>query len=591
MTAEGDAGAGPGRSTGGPEATGFLLSAFEEAKVMMGPFIDAHCRKKPQPGAPQGATAMTRPELLAKADEVADEVSARRKRKVRRDHLEAWVKEELKRRLSNPPRVKITPKPTPILQSAGFQALWDAVPDVIDESVAGLHLNSVFGFARQFGKEPSYFQRRPNGVVESLTKSGLVEMLAPYKVCVLTPDGIEMVPACTWWSTWPGRYTVDEVVYDPENDYAKKHPGIAIENLWRGFAVQRAMGSWRRIYYHLFCVLCGCKKRPFRYLLYWLAHAVQHPGTAPKVMIVIRSDAEGVGKSTLGLLLKKIFGDHAVIVSSASAVFGEFNETIVDRSVVILEEVAFPGDHKMAAAVRNLVTNEFISINPKGRRRYDIPNRLHTLLFTNEDWVVPAGPNARRYLVLDVKINKAAAYFDRLYAEIEGGGVEAMLHHLLGLDLTKWNARAVPTTCELVRQQWRSAHPVVKWIVDCVLNGYIVPGFANGGFGAPAIPAFPGIPGVPPTATVAGIPAVPVQPATPMTPTAVPTGLLYDAYCEWSKQQGFKQPTNNIFFGQTMGRLGAVRSKSNREPTWNMPDMETLLAAAHHVAKIKTVDR
>ena len=42
------------------------------------------------------------------------------------------------------------------------------------------------------------------------------------------------------------------------------------------------------------------RSETFKYVLRWMAHLVQYPGTNPEVMIVIRSDREGAGKSSLG---------------------------------------------------------------------------------------------------------------------------------------------------------------------------------------------------------------------------------------------------------------------------------------------------
>src|SRR5262249_9127465 len=146
----------------------------------------------------------------------------------------------------------------------------------------------------------------------------------------------------------------------------------------------------------------GGNKTYFKYLVRLLAHLVQHPGTSPEVMVVLRSTSEGVGKSTVGIVLARMFGKHALVASSASTVFGEFNEVLADKSFVLLEERAFPGNHQMAAAQKNTVPAPTLSINPKGRTRYDIPNRLHMTLCTNEQWAVPAGADARRFFVLDV---------------------------------------------------------------------------------------------------------------------------------------------------------------------------------------------
>jgi hypothetical protein len=59
------------------------------------------------------------------------------------------------------------------------------------------------------------------------------------------------------------------------------------------------------------------------------------------------------------------------------------------------------------------------------------------------------------------------AWFDRLYEDLEAGGIEEFLDLLLRLNLGSWHPRQVPKTDELVEQQVLSAGSVEQWLLAC----------------------------------------------------------------------------------------------------------------------------
>ena len=85
-------------------------------------------------------------------------------------------------------------------------------------------------------------------------------------------------------------------------------------------------------------------------------------------------------------------------------------------------------------------------------------NLLHLLLSSNNDWVVPASHDERRYLMLDVTATHKGnfAYFAALDAQMENGGLAAMLHELATMDLGDFHPRKVPDTLELGEQKLHS---------------------------------------------------------------------------------------------------------------------------------------
>jgi hypothetical protein len=80
---------------------------------------------------------------------------------------------------------------------------------------------------------------------------------------------------------------------------------------------------------------------------------------------------------------------------------------------------------------------------------------LRVLISSNEKWVVPATPGERRYAVFNVSERHAKdiPYFVALRAEMNGGGLGALLHYLQTFDLSDFDVREVPETTGLAEQK------------------------------------------------------------------------------------------------------------------------------------------
>ena len=65
------------------------------------------------------------------------------------------------------------------------------------------------------------------------------------------------------------------------------------------------------------------------------------------------------------------------------------------------------------------------------------------------------------------------AYFGAIIHQMENGGLEALMHHLLSVDLEGVNLRKIPQTDALADQKLRSLDSVATWLYGCLDNGGI----------------------------------------------------------------------------------------------------------------------
>jgi hypothetical protein len=275
--------------------------------------------------------------------------------------------------------------------------------------------------------------------------------------------------AATWLSA-SGRRTHSSLVFDPSGNCPE-----GSYNTWRGLAVEPKKGKCGKIVTHIRDVWCSGDTAQFEYVMRWLALLVQKPWIKPEVALVLRSK-EGTGKTIVVQILLHIFGPHGFTTAQKDQVAGRFNGHLFDKVLVVLEEAFFAGDPTAVAAAKALVTNPVLGYEAKGKDAFSAPNYAHVITLTNNEWAVPAGADARRWMVLDVSEARMAdhAYFTALADCIENGGTEAFLNYLFKIDLEGWNPRVLPQSHALRAQQVETLthrDPVAAWWLGVLSEG------------------------------------------------------------------------------------------------------------------------
>jgi hypothetical protein len=167
--------------------------------------------------------------------------------------------------------------------------------------------------------------------------------------------------AVPFWFKHPERHQYPGgLVFRPNGNVA-----LDQYNLWQGFRIKPHQGKYPRFREHLFSVLCNGQGNLFDYLFGWMASAVQHPELQGEAIIVVIGD-EGAGKSISGEIFGRLFGQHALTVSHAKHLTGNFNYHLRDCVFLLGEEVFHTGDKAAAAALRAMTTGSTLVIEGKG---------------------------------------------------------------------------------------------------------------------------------------------------------------------------------------------------------------------------------
>jgi len=278
-------------------------------------------------------------------------------------------------------------------------------------------------------------------------------------------------PLFDYWLRHADRPTATGVTMEPDGD---RFVGGRL-NLWQGYGVERDWADTALIHGHIRDVICAGNAEHASYLTRWIAWSLQNPTKPAEVVVVLRG-RKGTGKGQLGRLLCRLFGAHAMQISDRKHLVGSFNAHLLQVCFLYADEAFWPGDKAGEGPLKRMVTEPTLFIEPKGIDGFEVPNRLSIMMTSNEDWVVPASSDERRYVVFDVSDERRGdfAYFDALNAEIEDGGLGAFLDEMLRLDLKGWHPRQdVPETQGLADQKAQSASPMVNWLGALLEEGEV----------------------------------------------------------------------------------------------------------------------
>ncbi|MBH0176777.1 MAG: hypothetical protein HP491_02670 [Nitrospira sp.] len=304
-------------------------------------------------------------------------------------------------------------------------------------------LNQVHAVLTDFGGKCVIMNesRDPTTGWEQVTFSSLHDLNGRYRARRKVAVGRKFLSLAEAWFSHYNRREYRGIVFAP----GKSTPGYY--NLWRGFPLTPRSGDCHLYLQHLHDNICGKDTALYHYVLNWMALTVQRPWERPGVALVLRGN-EGVGKGVFCSQFGKLFGPHFKHVWSTRQLVGNFNAHLANALVVFADEALWAGDKAGEGVLKALITERTMPLEYKGKDLVHVDNHVHLIISTNNQWAVPAGPNARRYCVIDVSDEhmQDTDYFGAIEKEMDNGGREALFHMLLNVKLEGINLRKVPVT-------------------------------------------------------------------------------------------------------------------------------------------------
>lgn len=279
----------------------------------------------------------------------------------------------------------------------------------------------------------------------------------------------KVMSAGKWWLAHPKRRQYETIIFSPGKEMNGAY------NLWQGFAFDAAPGNCDLYLDHILKNVCAGREEYSEYILNWMARTVQKPDKPGETAIVLRG-IQGTGKSFMAKIFGTLFGRHFVPVSDSKHIVGSFNAHLRDCVVLFGDEAFYAGDVKHESILKMLVTEETMVTEVKGVDAEITNNCTHIILASNKQWVIPAGSNERRFLVLDVldTHQQDIPYFTKIKQQMNNGGFEALLHFLMNRDISNFNVRIVPKTAALHEQKLLSLTSISEWWLTKLSDGRLL---------------------------------------------------------------------------------------------------------------------
>lgn len=241
------------------------------------------------------------------------------------------------------------------------------------------------------------------------------------------------------WLKWEERAQLDSITYAPGSPLIVDSQNKKFYNCWQGWGLTNGtikkgnVDPWRKLLDFLFA---GHEAQHRNWFEQWIAYPLQHPGTKLFSTTVFWGPPR-TGKSLVGYTLRRIYGTNWTKVTERE-LHANFNEWAECKQFALGEEITGGDKRGVADALKDLITQEELRINPKHIKQYTVPDCINWLFTSNHCDAFFLEDADKRFFVIEIKNQPMERDFyrayDKWYRSDEGAG--ALFYHLLNVDLT-----------------------------------------------------------------------------------------------------------------------------------------------------------
>ncbi len=276
------------------------------------------------------------------------------------------------------------------------------------------------------------------------------------------------VPTAKRWMEWPNRHEAHRITYAPGQGQLVN----GAWNCWPGWGVAPVPGDitpWTTILDHYFAGEPAARK----WFEQWCAYQIQHPGVKLFTYALLWSREQGTGKSFLSYSLKAIFGRNGIEVGNEALRAG-FNAWQENKQFVIGDEITAGEARLDADKLKRMICQPVVRINQKFLPEYQIPDCINYLFNSNHPDAMFMEDRDRRGFIWRVPDERLPEEWWKKVADPwlntnprkhDGPGPAYLMHHLLSLDLTGFNASApAPVTEAKLEMIGHSKSDLGAWV-------------------------------------------------------------------------------------------------------------------------------
>lgn len=163
----------------------------------------------------------------------------------------------------------------------------------------------------------------------------------------------------------------------------------------------------------------------------WCATLVARPEIKMHYGMLLVSETQGVGKTTLGAnILAPLVGDHNVgFPSETDIVDSQFNSWIAHKRLIIIGEIYSGHSWKAYNRLKSYITDKEIDCNQKYQRTYRVENWAHILASSNSRKALKMEETDRRWFYpMVAEVKWAREKFSAFHEWLASGGLQIIRH-------------------------------------------------------------------------------------------------------------------------------------------------------------------
>lgn len=288
------------------------------------------------------------------------------------------------------------------------------------------------------------------------------------------------------WLEHPDRRSAATMTFRPGAPMITVAPnGQNALNTWGGFRFLSPPDDWEMCaapFVEHIGWLWGKDAEAF---LDWLAHLAQRPGELPSIAWLHIAKRTGMGRNWVATVLGRVFVGYAALAFNLSGTLRNgYNGLLAGKVLAVVDEIdegSGQRKYQTQQELKQLVTEETRTINPKYGRQHVEWNACRWLIFSNSTTALPLEDDDRRFWVVQCDEGpKSPEYYAHLYAlKDDPAFIASVADYLSRRDMShfKQGQRAPITTAKAtLLERTRPAEEQVlrdiveRWPVDIVTS-------------------------------------------------------------------------------------------------------------------------
>lgn len=164
-------------------------------------------------------------------------------------------------------------------------------------------------------------------------------------------------------------------------------------------------------------------------VLRWVATLIARPDVRMGYGVLLISEKQGVGKTTLALILAKLVGEQNVSWPTEKAITSEFNDWAAQKRLAVVSEIYSGSSWKAYNMLKAIITDPTVTVNQKYMRPYQVENWCHVFASSNSMRALKMENDDRRWLYPEVtEVAWSGQKFREFRKWLDGGGIKIIKH-------------------------------------------------------------------------------------------------------------------------------------------------------------------